>query len=128
MTRVMCKSYKGQSPFPKIMLGPWFFISQRKRKYFTSIFILDDKITSQNPFKSAVSTLEQLSCDVSVSLSIINFSFTMLHHRRTAGESKYLKMKFLSRFFSRMYTTERQLLIIFSSVCMSVPLHYNHKF
>ena len=49
------------------------------------IFILCDKITLQNYL--------DVSRPVSVSLSVVNFSFTMLHCRRPTGEYKYCPVK-----------------------------------
>ena len=39
--------------------------------------------------KSAISTLNQLSRDLCLSLSIVNFSFTILHRRQITDECNF---------------------------------------
>ena len=93
----MCKSFEAlsASQTQKLTRGLLHFISQDKLKICSSILIsiLGEKVTTQNTLhcfvyflKSITTKLDQLSCDrdgVYVRLHVVNFSFTMLHHRTT---------------------------------------------
>ena len=87
----------------KILWSKKHFISQWKRKRYTCIsvfvFVLEDKITNQNPLHCyvflinfAVSKLDLLSLHtyiVIVSLCHVHVSFHILHHIWINGECKY---------------------------------------